>query len=116
MRVANEPYLSSRFIHYKMFNSGLYTNDLLCKIGYVSNPNCTFCYQLTETISDILFGCSFSTSFWHEGNENILSKIKSCRSLSLTYCEVIAGPFEEEMHLFNHMVVFRKLFLVDLSM
>ena len=35
LRVANEPYLRS--FQYKVLNSFLYTNELLCKIGYVSN-------------------------------------------------------------------------------
>ena len=85
--VANEPYLRS--FKYKVWNSILFTNDRLCKIGYISEPNCTFCHQLTETIPHILFGCSFSNFFWHEVNEKILSQIKICRSLSLTYCEVM---------------------------
>ena len=102
-RVANEPYL--RYFQYKVLNSILFTNDRLCKIGYISEPNCTFCHQLTETIPHIVFGCSFSNSFWHEVNEKILSQIKSCRGLSLTYCEVSVGFFEEEMDLFNCIVI-----------
>ena len=38
-----------------MLNSALFTNDSLCKIGYVSDPNCTFCHQLTQTIPDKLY-------------------------------------------------------------
>jgi len=109
VKVANKLYLRS--FQYKVLNSVLFTNDRLCKIGYISNPNCTFCHQLTETISHILFGCSFSNSFWHEVNEKILSKIKSCRSLSLTYCDAIVGSFEEEMDLFNYIVILGKSFL-----
>jgi len=109
VKVANEPYLRS--FQYKMLNSALFTNDRLFKIGYVSNPNCTFCHQLTETISHILFDCSFSNSFWHEVNERILSKMKSCNSHSLTYCDVIVGSFEEKMHLFNYIVILGKSFL-----
>jgi len=108
VKVANEPYL--RCFQYKVFNSVLFANDRLCKIRYVSNLNCTFCHQLTETISHILFGCSFSNSFWHEVNKKILSKIKSCRSLSLTYGNAIVGSFEEEMDLFNYIVIFGKSF------
>jgi len=72
-----------------VLNAVLFTNDHLRRIGYVSNPNCTFCHQLTETTSHILFDCSFSNSFWHDINENNLSKIKSCRILSLAYFDVI---------------------------
>ena len=97
VRVANELYLRS---FQKVLNSVLFTNDRLYKIGYVSNPNCTFCHQLTETIPHILFECSFSNSFWKEVKGKILSKIKSCRGLSLTYCDVLVGSLEEEMDLF----------------
>ena len=64
LRVTNELYLRS--FQYKVLNSILYTNELLCKIGYVADPNCSFCHQTTETISHIYFDCSFSTSFWNE--------------------------------------------------
>jgi len=109
VRVANKPYLRS--FQYKVLNSVLFINERLCKIGYVSNPNCTFFHQLTETISHILFSCPFSNSFWQEVNEKILSKIKSCRSLSLTYCDVIVGSFEEEMDLFYYIVILGKSYL-----
>ena len=46
----------------------MFTNEHLCKIRYVSNPNCTFCLQVTETIPQILFSSSFSNSSWHEVN------------------------------------------------
>ena len=80
LRVANEPYLRS--FQYKVLNSILYTNELLCKIGYVFDPNCSFCHQTTETISHIFFDCSFSTSFWNEICEKILNKLSSCGCLS----------------------------------
>ena len=67
VKVANEPHLRS--FQYKVLNSILFTNDRLCKIGYVSDRNCTFCHQLTETIPHISFDCSFSNSFWQEVNE-----------------------------------------------
>ena len=41
LRVACEPYVRS--FQYKVLNYILYTNDRLFIIGYVSNPNCTFC-------------------------------------------------------------------------
>ena len=40
VKVANEPYLHS--FHNKVLNSILFTDDHLCKIGYISDPNCTF--------------------------------------------------------------------------
>ena len=49
-------------------NSLMFTNEHLCKIRYISNPNWTFCLQLTETIPQILFSSSFSNSSWHEVN------------------------------------------------
>ena len=75
LRAANEPYLRS--FQYKVLNSILYTNELLCKIGYASNPNCSFCHQTIETISHIFFECSFSSSFWNEVCDKILNKLKT---------------------------------------
>ena len=40
-----------------------------------------------------------------------LSKIKSCRGLSLTYCDVLVGSLEEEMDLFKYIVILVKSFL-----
>ena len=75
----------------------MYTNDRLCRaIGYVSNLNCTFSHQLTEPML-IPDGWYFSNSFWHEVNENILSKIKSCP-------DVIVGSFEE-INVFNIVIL-----------
>ena len=96
LRAANEPYLRS--FQYKVLNSILYTNELLCKIGYASNPNCSFCHHTIETISHIFFDCSFSTSFWNEVCDKILNKLNSCVGLSLKslkYCEIILGFLEE---------------------
>ena len=81
VRVANEPYLRS--FHYKVLNSIVFTNDRWCKIGYISDPNCTFCHQITESILHILFGCSFSNLFWHEVNEKILSKSRAVEASRL---------------------------------
>ena len=94
VRVANEPYLSS--FQYKVLNSVLFTNDRPCKIGFVSNPNCTFCHQLTETISHLLLGCSFSYSFWHEKFWHIAMLL-----LRLS-----------KRNLFNYIVILGKSFLL----
>ena len=61
LRVAIEPYLCS--FQYKVLNSILYTNELLCKIGYISDPNCSFCHQATETTSHIFFIVPFLLPF-----------------------------------------------------
>ena len=103
VRVAYEPYLRS--FKYKVLNSILYTNDLLCKIGYVSNPNCSFCHQTSETMSHILFDCSFSTCFWNEVYDKILNTLYSCGGLSLAYQDIILGFFKEEMDLINYVVI-----------
>ena len=46
LRVASEQYVRS--FQYKVLNYILYTNDRLFKIGYVSNPNCTFFQAFLE--------------------------------------------------------------------
>lgn len=109
LRVANEPYLRS--FQYKVLNSILYTNELLCEIGYVSNPNCSFCHQTIETISHIFFDCSFSTSFWNEVCDKILNKLNSCVGLSLKYCEIILGFLKGEMDLQNYILILGKTYL-----
>ena len=86
VRVANEPYLRS--FQYKVLNSILFPNDRLCKTGYISEPNCTFCHQLTETIPHILFGCSFSKFFWHEVNESNHELQKPLAYILRGYCWV----------------------------
>ena len=78
LRVANEPYLRS--FQYKVLNSILYTNELLFKIGYVSNPNCSFCQQTIKTISHFIFDCSFAVSFWEKVYGQIIKKLKSCET------------------------------------
>ena len=61
LRVAIEPYLRS--FQYNVLNYILYTNELLCKIGYISDPNCSFCHQTTETISHIFVIVPFLLPF-----------------------------------------------------
>ena len=107
IRVANEPYIRS--FQYKVLNSILYTNDILYKIGYVSAPNCCFCHETLETLSHILFSCSFSNSFWNEVIANILNKLCGCRCLSLR--QVVIGFLKEEMDLVNYIIILGKNFL-----
>ena len=64
LRVSNEPYLRS--FQYKVLNSILYRNELLCKIGFIFDPNCSFRHQTSETLSHTFLDCSFSSSFWNE--------------------------------------------------
>ena len=106
LRVANEPYLPS--FQYKVLNSILYTNELLCKIGYVSNPNCSFCQQTIETISHIIFDSSFAISFWVEGYGQIIKKLKSCESLTLECRDIILGLSKEKMDLPNYILILGK--------
>lgn len=107
LKVASEPYVRS--FQYKVLNSILYTNDLLYKIGYVSNPNCSFCRETRETLNHFLFECSFSNSFWNKVISNILNKLSCCRCLSL--CDVIIGILKEEMDLVNYVIILGKNYL-----
>ena len=86
LRVASEPV---RSFQYKMLNHILYTNELLCKIGCLTNSNCTFCKETPKTLCHILFDCPFSQSYWDDVINNILSKLSGCRCLSLR--DVIIG-------------------------
>ena len=76
LRVANEP--NVRSFQYKVLNYILFTNDRLFKIGYVSNPNCTFCQESRDTIHHILFECSLSKCFWSMVSSCILNRLGSC--------------------------------------
>ena len=86
LRVSNEPYLRS--FQNKVLNCILYTNELLCKIGFISDPNCSFCHQTSGTISHTFLGCSFSSSFRYETCKTILNKLNSCFCLSSVYREI----------------------------
>ena len=85
IRVASEPYFKRSF-QYKVLNSILYTNDILYKIGFVSDPNCCFCKR-TKRNRKPFFNCSFSHSFWSEVTAKILKKLGSCKCLLL--CDVM---------------------------
>ena len=52
MRVASEPHVRS--FQYKVLNSILYTNELLVKIGYISNSSCSFCHRTIKTKIDLI--------------------------------------------------------------
>jgi len=95
----------------KVLISILYTNELLCKIGYISDPNCSFCHQTTETISHIFFDCFFSNSFWNKICEKIIYKLNSCVCLSLEYREIILGFLTVEMDLLNYTIILGKTYL-----
>jgi len=40
----------------------------LVKIGYITNPNCTFCNEAVETIQHLLFYCAVPQAFWNDCN------------------------------------------------
>ena len=99
LRVATEPYLRS--FQYKVLNSILYTNELLCKIGYISDLNCSFCHQTTEIISHIFFDYSFSTSFWNETCEKILNKYQTEKYISFKSNNI--NPFKKKRKIFEEL-------------
>ena len=109
MRVSNAPYLRS--FQYQVLNSILYANKLLCKIGYVSDPNCSFCQQTIETIPHILLNCSFVISFSKEVYGQILNKLKSCESLTPEYRDIILGLSKETIDLLNNILTLGKSYL-----
>ena len=107
IRVSSEPYLRS--FQYKVLNSILFTNDILFKIGYIPNPNCSFCQDTTETRNHILFSCPFSHSFWMDVVANILKKISGC--CCLLPRDVIIGILKEGMDLVNYVIILGKTYL-----
>ena len=107
LRVASEPYVRS--FQYKVLNSILYPNDRLFKIGYVSNPNCTFCQVSRETTNHVLSECSFPKSFWNTLNVNLLKRLRSRGCLSLG--DIIIGILKEGMDLVNYVIILGKTYL-----
>ena len=93
-----------------MLNNILYTNEVLCKIGYLIKANCTFCKSETpETLCHIMFDCPFSQSFWDDVINNILGKLNSCRCLSLR--DVIIVFLGGEMDLVNYVLLIGKSYI-----
>ena len=75
LHAVSEPYIRS--FQFWVLNCILFTNDLLFKIGYIANPNCTFCNEALETFHHLLFYCAVSQVFWNDVIHNILSKLSS---------------------------------------
>ena len=98
-----------RSFQYKVLNNILYTNELLCKIGYLTKSNCTFCKETSETLCHILFDFPFSQSFWDDVINNILGKLNSCRCLSLR--DVIIVFLGGEMDLVNYVLLIGKSYI-----
>ena len=86
-----------------MLNSILYTNDILYKIGFVSDPNCCFCKRSKETANHLFFNCSFSHSFWSEVTDKILKRLGRCECLLLR--DVMIRILKEEMDLENYVIL-----------
>ncbi len=94
-----------RFIEYYY----IILSVLLFKIGYITNPNCTFCQVSRETINHFLFECTFSKSFWSTVTVYILNRLGSCGCLSLR--DVIIGILKEGMDLVNYIIFLGKTYL-----
>ena len=101
LHIVSEPCVRS--FQYKVLNCISFANDLLFKIGYITNPNCTFCNKALETIQHFLFCCAILQAFWNDVVYNILSKLSSCRYLLLL--DVIIGFLKEEMNLENYVLL-----------
>ena len=68
--------------------------------------------QTIETIYHFFFFyCSFAISFWKEVYEQILNKLKSCKSLTPEYHDIILGFSEEKMDLLNYILILGKSYL-----
>jgi len=104
IRVASEPYLRS--FQYKVLNSILFTNDILYKISFVSNPNCCFCERNKETANHLFFSCSFSHSFSSEVTDKIFKETRQLRT-----SDVMIGILKEEMDLVSYVIILGKNYL-----
>ena len=56
----------SREFQYKLLNRCLVTNVFLLKVGLASNPACSFCGDMDESLEHLITSCHYSKNFWAE--------------------------------------------------
>ena len=54
----------SREFQYKLLNRCLVTNVFLLKVGLASNPACSFCGDMDESLEHLITSCHYSKNFW----------------------------------------------------
>ena len=89
----------------------MYTNDKLCKIGYIENYYCSFCNHEKESLYHLLFHCPHSNKFWKAFELYIFQVISQQVSLNLR--DVILGVVSSICPTLNYLIIIGKLYLWD---
>jgi len=108
-KVALEPYV--RAFQYKVLNRILNTNKKLHKIGFIPHQDCTFCKSESETLTHLLYHCSFSIAFWRDFEVYWL--LVKNEQIHQTLEEIMVGIIKRLCPLFNYFLLTAKIYLWD---
>ena len=106
-KVSFEPYIKA--FQFKVLNSILFTNTKLCKIGYISDDNCSFCKSEPETLYHVLFYCSHVQRFWKDFEYYFYLLTKEFFHLTLQ--DVMIGILYAKCPLLNYLLLIAKSFI-----
>ena len=106
-KVSFEPYIKA--FQFKVLNSILFTNTKLCKIGYISDDNCSFCKSEPEALYHVLFYCSHVQRFWKDFEYYFYLLTKEFFHLTLR--DVMIGILYEKGPLLNYLFLIAKSFI-----
>ncbi len=80
-----------KWFQYRILHRVLTTNDYLYKRKVIDSDRCTFCKTEKETISHLLWDCTYTETFWKHVLEWITKNTPHVRSLNITEQLVIFG-------------------------
>ena len=73
-----------KWFQYRILHRVLTTNDYLYKRKVIDSDRCTFCKIEKETISHLLWNCTYTETFWKHVLEWITKNTPHVRSLNIT--------------------------------
>ena len=94
---------------FKVLNSILFTNTKLCKIGYISDDNCSFCKSEPETLYHVLFYCSHVQRVWKDFEYYFYLLTKEFFHITLQ--DVMIGILYAKCPLLNYLLLIAKSFI-----
>ena len=80
-----------KWFQYRILHRALTTNDYLYKRKVIDSDRCTFCKTEKETISHLLWDCTYTETFWKHVSEWITKNTPHVHSLNITEQLVIFG-------------------------
>ena len=106
-KVSFEAYIKA--FQFKVLNSILFTNTKLCKIGYISDDNCSFCKSEPETLYHVLFYCSHVQRVWKDFEYYFYLLTKEFFHITLQ--DVMIGILYAKCPLLNYLLLIAKSFI-----